>query len=505
VGLINSAEAFLSFKPLPWQEKFLRSTKKSPWAIGGNRSGKTEVGAFKMSTRLLGFCPVTGNQYPVGKYWAVGLDFPQVDQVMRPKIEKYLGTEGRDYEFNKASQLIQMSNGSQLWFKSCDSKRKKFQGADLDGVWFDEEPPFDVFKEAWTRTIDRGGQVWGTMTPVERSAWVYQQIYSVNDPKFDIICMAMTDNSYLPVDEIKAAEELYADPDEVAVRIKGEYRLIIGRPVLHIPSLQKINSMHIKAPLFRGNFNDKGNLEAAANGDLRIWERPKPECQYILGVDTAEGIKGGDYSAVFVIEAVSRDHVASWHGVMDPHPYAEAVRDLARFYNTGLVAIEKPGPGTTVLSRFVHEFEYPNLYKPLQEADRNAGETAGKQNPYGWHTNANNKIIAVNYLRQHVRQLAKIQDHRFYSEGLCWILDDMGRPSTSEGANDDTLMAAAIAYAVAAERFGPVKVNEGAFATNPEDKAAQARNKRTWQEMFSRAQEHADASLERVPAHPDLY
>ena len=246
----------MNFRPLPWQEQFLLSDRKSPWAIGANRSGKTECGAFKMACRLMGFDPLRGKTYPDNaKYWAIALDFPSAT-IIKEKLENYLGEEGRDWSYNETKAVFTYHpTGSRCWLKSCDSKRKKFQGQDLDGAWFDEEPPFDIFKETWTRCIDRAGQIWGTLTPVEGSAWLYQRVYSSDDPDFEIVTMAMTDNKYLPPKEIERAKSLYRDEDEIAIRVGGEFRLMLGRPVLHIPSLQKIQEQHVCAPTFRGRLS----------------------------------------------------------------------------------------------------------------------------------------------------------------------------------------------------------------------------------------------------------
>ncbi len=66
---------------------------------------------------------------------------------------------------------------SKVAFKSCDQGREKFQGASLDFVWFDEEPPKDVYDECRMRVIDRVGDIWGTMTPLKGLTWVYDEIY----------------------------------------------------------------------------------------------------------------------------------------------------------------------------------------------------------------------------------------------------------------------------------------------------------------------------------------
>ena len=46
---------------------------------------------------------------------------------------------------------------SVLAFKSYEKGREKWQGETLDGVWFDEEPPLDIYCEGRTRTVRAAG------------------------------------------------------------------------------------------------------------------------------------------------------------------------------------------------------------------------------------------------------------------------------------------------------------------------------------------------------------
>jgi len=43
---------------------------------------------------------------------------------------------------------------------------EKWQGETLDGVWFDEEPPLDIYMEGLTRTNATGGIAILTFTPL---------------------------------------------------------------------------------------------------------------------------------------------------------------------------------------------------------------------------------------------------------------------------------------------------------------------------------------------------
>lgn len=56
---------------------------------------------------------------------------------------------------------------STIGLKSYEKGREKWQGETLDWVWFDEEPPSDIYTEGLTRTNATGGVVWVTFTPLK--------------------------------------------------------------------------------------------------------------------------------------------------------------------------------------------------------------------------------------------------------------------------------------------------------------------------------------------------
>lgn len=55
---------------------------------------------------------------------------------------------------------------SQIALKSYEKGREKWQGETLDFVWFDEEPPEDIYTEGLTRTNATGGMTFLTFTPL---------------------------------------------------------------------------------------------------------------------------------------------------------------------------------------------------------------------------------------------------------------------------------------------------------------------------------------------------
>jgi phage terminase large subunit-like protein len=157
--------------------------------MAGNQTGKTTAGAAEAAFYLTGLYPEwwEGKRFdkPV-KAWA-GSETSEVtrDGVQRllvgpPKIESEWGTGliPGDSIFEWARRIgipdaldgiviKHVSGGlSTLGFKSYDQGRAKWQGETLDFVWFDEEPPVDVYTEGLTRTNATDGIVWLTFTPL---------------------------------------------------------------------------------------------------------------------------------------------------------------------------------------------------------------------------------------------------------------------------------------------------------------------------------------------------
>ena len=58
---------------------------------------------------------------------------------------------------------------SRIGFKSYEQGREKWQGETLDWVWFDEEPPLDIYTEGLTRANRSQRPVWMTGGRIRRN------------------------------------------------------------------------------------------------------------------------------------------------------------------------------------------------------------------------------------------------------------------------------------------------------------------------------------------------
>ena len=75
-------------------------------------------------------------------------------------------------------------------------------------MWFDEEPPRDIYEECLMRVMDRRGDIFGTMTPLKGKTFIYNEIFLNRRKNSEVWHEFMTweDNPYLSKREAKLLE-----------------------------------------------------------------------------------------------------------------------------------------------------------------------------------------------------------------------------------------------------------------------------------------------------------
>ena len=218
------------------QMEFHRCKKRNRWVFGGNRTGKTECGAAETVWLARGIHPYRDNKRTDG--WVVSLSRAVQREVAQKKILCYLNPDWIADVVMESGKAQNPSGGiidyiavknvfgtiSTICFKTCESGRDKFAGASLDYVWFDEEPPEDIYDECAMRVVDKKGLIFGTMTPLLGLTFVYKRIYlNCNaDPEVWHIFMEWSDNPYLDGDEVARISAAMSD-DELNVRRYGRF------------------------------------------------------------------------------------------------------------------------------------------------------------------------------------------------------------------------------------------------------------------------------------------
>jgi phage terminase large subunit-like protein len=197
-----------SYRPYPKQAEFhaAGAEHRERLLMAANQVGKTLAGSMEWAMHLTGiYAPWwKGKRFdgPV-RLWAAGetkistRDTVQKLLIGPPEQEEQWGTgaipRDRMREIRRSAGLANAIDSinvkhvsgykSTLLFKSYEQGRAAWQGETLHGVWFDEEPPLDVYMEGLTRTNATGGIVMITFTPLKGMSDVVRLFLSDSDLK----------------------------------------------------------------------------------------------------------------------------------------------------------------------------------------------------------------------------------------------------------------------------------------------------------------------------------
>lgn len=220
-------------------------------------------------------------------------------------------------------------------------------------------------------------------------------------------------------------QEYPSDPDEAFVKS--------GNMVFDDRTIKQMTPETPKrtGDMVAGQFVDQ------AGGPLAIWEPPEPGQDYVMGIDTAEGLGHGDYSSCDVItpEGVQ---VAQWHGHTDPDLFGRICVDLGKWYNTALAVPEANSIGLATITTMRNE-GYGRIWRRQQVNSASNGFTQ----QLGFHTSRVTKPKLVADLAEALREGMVIRSKRTVDELRTYIRDEKGH--TSGSPHDDTVMSLGLA------------------------------------------------------------
>ena len=304
------------------QLAFHKSRKRNRWVFGGNRSGKTECGAAECVYLARGIHPYRENKREVSG-WVVSLSAQVQRDVAQKKILRYLRKDwiedvvmlsGRKdapehgiIDFIRVKSVL--GGSSVIGFKSCDQGREKFQGTSLDFVWFDEEPPEDIYLECRMRVIDRRGEVFGTMTPLKGLTFVYNEIYlnKRNDPEVWYEFMEWSDNPYLDEREVRALE---TSMDEKTLQSRRYGKFVTDNAGLVYPEFDE--GVHVIEPFaVPKEWQDNISIDPGLNNPLSAhWYAVDFDDNVYVIAEHYEAGRDIDYHAQAIKETCAR---LDWH------------------------------------------------------------------------------------------------------------------------------------------------------------------------------------------------
>lgn len=243
------------YAPYSKQKQFhqLGAIKSERCLMAGNQLGKTYSGAAEASYHATGLYPADwdGRRFDkptVG--WVGGVsgesirDSTQKLLVGRVQSPEDLGSTmiPKDCIIDVARahgvrdlldhvKIKHVSGGTSLiFFKSYEKGRAKFQAETIDWIWFDEEPPEDIYTEGLTRT--NKGQVgqfgWLTYTPLLGMSSVTMKFIQDTNKNKALVNMTIDDVEHYSEEEKQKIIDSYPEHEREA-RAKGIPTLGSGR------------------------------------------------------------------------------------------------------------------------------------------------------------------------------------------------------------------------------------------------------------------------------------
>ena len=243
------------YRPNPKQAEFHQRGKTHLQRVlmAANQSGKSTAGAAEVAMHATGLYPEwwVGRRFPGAiRCWVAGI----TNETTRDNVQRLLiGPEGnwgtgmipgdrivastvsRGMAGLLDTMRVRRHGGGESWisFKSFEGARAgaraKWQSDTLDLIWFDEEPPADIYSEGMARVAAKGGSSFLTFTPLLGMTGVVNLFYPEPTSK-DRALIQMTIEDVLHIPAIRRQQIIDSYPThEREARARGIPMLGSGR------------------------------------------------------------------------------------------------------------------------------------------------------------------------------------------------------------------------------------------------------------------------------------
>lgn len=259
------ADPLSFFRPAsPEQEQALRCLARGLLALGGNRSGKTQIGAVRCVARALGRPVLDVPFRKARRIWCVSQELPsqrdkphtQLEAIQRWMPVDALRGGSWSTAYSPGSFVLTLADRTKFEFKSYDQDLLAFESAAVDHIWFDEEPTRrQIYTSCMLRLVDRRGTWDMTLTPVlslEGRGWVEELWEARHEAQGQYECLVLptTGNRYLPQDEVERTAAGLAE-EERQVRLYGAFARLGGRVLSEFDARRHLVSDYLPDPALR--------------------------------------------------------------------------------------------------------------------------------------------------------------------------------------------------------------------------------------------------------------
>jgi len=243
----------------------------------------------------------------------------------------------------------------------------------------------------------------------------------------------------LPASQRALAKQEFPETEEEAFQS-------IGGKYYDVQMLEREYKGRLRKPKRTGflvqDLNGKIEFRNDENGLVQIWEDPEFFEDYVLGGDTAEGVKQD--STVFVITRKRDLKVCAKYrsNSTDAEHCAHIAAKMAQYYNNALAAVECNNTHGGIVNIILKGIYYNVYYHGVVDRDQ------GKQTKrWGWLTSQQNRTWILDWLGKLLDgQTIQFEDVDLYEELYHFIINPKnGRGEHKSGKHDDSIFATAIA------------------------------------------------------------
>jgi len=359
-----------------------------------------------------------------------------------PSILQTPVVNGRRGEYGTGSEMI-FSNGSSITSLPTTEDAGRSEAVSL--LIMDEAAVMALADVIWTAafpTLATGGAAIINSTPYGVGNFYYNTwtdgIYGING--FNNIRLTWDMHPDREIEwYTKMRNALGAK--RTAQEIDGDF-LASGDTVFDLADIKAIEE----------DLTDRPPIEKRYNGNLLIFEKPKPGEAYFIGSDVATG-RATDYSAFTVMNRSGKEY-AAFKGRIPTNRLRDILAEVGREYNNALIGVEGNDVGEAVV-KLLQEVGYANQYYTEQIVkEKRSSKPIVKKVP-GWYTTRSNRSVIIDGLETDIREEAvTISDPFFVNEAYTFIYDISNRPvamqkgesisGSDETYSDDSIMAKCI-------------------------------------------------------------
>lgn len=243
-------------------------------------------------------------------------------------------------------------------------------------------------------------------------------------------------------DEIETIRKRIGDPLRFAQEYELEF-LASGRQVFNPHLIRRLQAGILKP-------GDKTKLESGEafsvyqrEDGLRIYKPAEPDHLYVVGVDVAEGVVGGDYSTAIIYDRRTGEEVAFYRGHIAADKFGALLNTWGRMYNEALMVVEINNHGLTTVTA-LKNLLYPTMYFRPAQFDRLGTKWSDR---LGWKTTKVTRPLMIDDLNDALRE-GSIQLHseEIMEEMVTFIFDSGNNMVSMSGFHDDCIFASAIGF-----------------------------------------------------------